>query len=59
LETHKITISDLENVIKFQNLPPFQVGDIFFLYTGFIDALETLSDEDAVSAGRDGLMTMD
>ncbi len=49
LETHQITISDLESIIKFQNLPPFQVGDIFFLYTGFIDALETLSEKDSVS----------
>lgn len=48
LETHKITIADLEAIIKFQELPPFKVGDIFFLYTGFVDALETLSDEDSV-----------
>jgi len=49
LETHKITIADIEAIIAFQDLPPFQVGDIFFLYTGFIDALETLSEEDSVS----------
>ena len=46
LTTHKITLSDLNKVAEFQNVT-FRPNDILFIRSGYINALSSLSKDDA------------